>query len=71
MDKFWSLSENKVSFQQFFIQWLMSTYSGDDKITFLGGLQVSNAEAEPLLSCSHMRQMIESSILTTNVIKLH
>ena len=51
-----------MSFQQFVIQWLMSTYSGDDKIIYIGGsheideiicLQVSNAEAEPLLRCSH------------------
>ena len=51
-----------MSFQQFFIQWLMSTYSGDDKIIYLGGsheidlticIQVSTAEAEPLLRYSH------------------
>ena len=63
MDRFWSLATNKVSFQQFFIQWITRNYSGD-KILYLGGCHVEDhslcvkvssqsAVIEPMLKCTH------------------
>ena len=61
MDKFWPLSQNKVSFQQFFIKWLLAKDTSG-KTIYLGGnntpdenacILTSTAEAEPLLRCFH------------------
>ena len=63
MDKFWSLPENKVTFQQFFIKWVKETYTGKNSV-YLGGshiddmtacLRVSNGHvtSEYLLKCNH------------------
>ena len=61
MDNFWLLSQNKVSFQQFFIKWLL-TQNTSGKTIYLGGchksdqnicILASTAKAEPLLPCFH------------------
>ena len=62
-DKFWSLSSNKVSFQQFFIRWLTTNYKGT-QIIFFGGshmedelactrLENGSLHNELSLRCSH------------------
>ena len=61
-DKFWSLSSNKVSFQQFFIIWL-ATNCNDDINIYLGGshkddesacmrIEDNSLKIEPTLWCS-------------------
>ena len=49
MDKFWSLNENKVNFQQFFIKWVKETYSNSESV-YLGGSHVDNMTSCVLLS---------------------
>ena len=62
MNKFWALTENKVSLQQIFIDWITQTKF--DTTIFLGGSHKSNEEmcisivdglttTERLLKCSH------------------
>ena len=62
-ERFWSLSENKIGLQQFFISWIMETYDGDKPI-FLGGCHVGDVDKcfkvvnndvinIPLLECSY------------------
>ena len=61
MDKFWLLSQNKESFQQFFIKWQLTQYTSG-KTIYLGGCHKSDqnicilasiSKAEPLLRCFH------------------
>jgi len=63
LEKFWSVSSNKISFQQFFTDWLTNKYVVIN-IVYLGGsnkedefscMQVLNGlmKEEPLLKCSH------------------
>ena len=61
MDKFWLLWQNKVSFQQFFIKWLL-TQDTSGKTICLGGCHKSDqnicilasiTKAQPLLRCFH------------------
>ena len=62
-DKFWALSSNKVSFQQFFIVWL-TTNCNDNTNIYLGGshkedesacmrIEGNSLEIVPTLWCSH------------------
>ena len=62
-DKFWALSSNKVSFQQFFIIWL-TTNCNDNTNIYLGGshkedesacmrIEGNSLEIVPILWCSH------------------
>ena len=41
MDLFWALSENKIVFQQFFIEWCVKNHSNDKPI-YLGGAHPDN-----------------------------
>ena len=41
MNLFWALSENKITFQQFFIEWCVKNHS-DDKTIYLGGADPDN-----------------------------
>ena len=61
IESFWPLPQNKVPFQQFFIEWLMSNVTSEKKI-YLGGshltdetacLLASTGQEEPLLLCTH------------------
>ena len=62
IDAFWSFSHNKVSFQQFFIKWVLETQT-DITNLYLGGahesdemscihLKCGSTEQEPLLKCN-------------------
>ena len=63
IEEFWTSSENKVKFQQFFIGWVSNTHEGD-KPVYLGGCLISNLQCSvkvsqgtveqfPLLKCSY------------------
>ena len=43
IEKFWTSSENKIKFQQFFIGWVSITYKGD-KPVYLGGCLISSLQ---------------------------
>ena len=53
MDKFWSLNENKVNFQQFFIKWVKETYSNSEPV-YLCGSYVDDMTSCVLLSSGHI-----------------
>ena len=64
MNKFWPLSENKVSFQQIFIKWAKECQKNDSSTILLGGLHEEDdnmrvqiesgfSTVERLLQCSH------------------
>ena len=63
MDKFWSLTENKVNFKQFFIKWVKETYSNSESVYLRGShvddttscvlLSNGNITLERLLKCDH------------------
>ena len=50
LDSYWSLDENKIEFQQFFITWIFENYFGE-KPVYLGGCH-SNGEEE---NCYRMK----------------
>ena len=43
IEKFWTSSENKVKFQQFFIEFVSNTFKGD-KPVYLGGCLISSLQ---------------------------
>ena len=42
-ERFWSMSENKISLQQFFITWIIDNYEGE-KPVYLGGCHVNDID---------------------------
>ena len=63
IEKFWTLSENKIQFQEFFIGWVSNTYKGENPV-YQGGCLISSlqycvkvsqgtVEQFPLLKCPH------------------
>ena len=53
IDKFWSLNENKINFQQFFIKSVKETYSNSEPV-YLGGSYVDDMTSCVLLSNGHI-----------------
>ena len=54
MDTFWSLNDNKVNFQQFFIKWVKETYSNIESSVYLDGSHVDDVTSCVLISNGHI-----------------
>ena len=58
MDAFWASSENKVSFQQMFIDWVINTYDGNIAI-YLGGLHPDDVMSCKVLHNGNVKEVLQ------------